>query len=358
MDAYRAQLSRMFSSAGMLTRPIFSAAQRSAHKRVALAEGEDPRVLRAAQIAIDEGLAVPVLIGRPSVIEARIAKAKLRMKLGKDVTCVNPDDDPRFRQYWQAYHQIMGRRGVGPEAAKASVHRSNTIIAALMVRLGDADGMLCGAHGRFDAHLENIENIIGLQPGATTLATLSALSMDKRTLFIADTYVNETPTSEQLARIALKSAEQVRSFGLPPKVAFISHSNYGSSRRESAQRVREAYEIFRTMAPDVEADGEMHGDAAMLEAIRRDNLMESSLHGEANILVCPNIDAANILFNVLKAVTSGASTMGPMLMGVAAPAHVMTPSSTVRRILSMMALVAAQAGQKAGVTRLKERSAS
>jgi malate dehydrogenase (oxaloacetate-decarboxylating)(NADP+) len=251
----------------------------------------------------------------------------------------------------------MGRRGVGPEAAKASVHRSNTIIAALMVRLGDADGMLCGMHGRFDAHLENIENIIGLQPGATTLATLSGLSMDKRTLFIADTYVNETPTSEQLARIALKSAEQVRAFGLQPKVAFISHSNYGSSRRESALRVREAYEIFRNLAPDVECDGEMHGDAAMLEAIRKDNLMESSLHGEANILVCPNIDAANILFNVLKAISAGATTMGPMLMGAAAPAHVMTPSSTVRRVLSMMALVAAQAGQKAGVTRLRERSA-
>jgi malate dehydrogenase (oxaloacetate-decarboxylating)(NADP+) len=279
------------------------------------------------------------------------------MTLGKDVTCVNPDDDPRFRQYWQAYHQIMGRRGVSPEAAKAAVHRSSTIIAALMVRLGDADGMLCGMQGRFDAHLENIENIIGLQPGANTLATLSALSMDKRTLFIADTYVNETPTSEQLARIALKSAEQVRNFGLPPKVAFVSHSNYGSSHRESALRMREAYELFRTMAPDVECDGEMHGDAALLEAIRRENLMESSLHGEANILVCPNIDAANILFNVLKAVSSGASTMGPILMGVAAPAHVMTPSSTVRRVLAMMALVAAQAGQKAGVTRLKERSA-
>ena len=357
MNAYRAQLTRMFSSAGMLTRPIFSAAERSPHKRVALAEGEDPRVLRAAQVALDEGLAVPLLIGRPSVIEARIAKAKLRMKLGRDVTCINPDDDPRFRQYWQAYHQIMGRRGVGPEAAKAAVHRSNTIIAALMVRMGDADGMLCGTHGRFDAHLENIENIIGLRPGATTLATLSALSMDKRTLFIADTYVNESPSSEQLARIALKSAEQVRHFGLAPKVAFVSHSNYGSSRRESARRVREAYEIFRSMAPDVECDGEMHGDAALLEAIRKDNLMESSLHGEANILVCPNIDAANILFNVLKAVSSGATTMGPMLMGAAAPAHVMTPSSTVRRVLAMMALVAAPAGQKAAVTKLRDRSA-
>jgi len=357
MEAYRAQLTRMFSSTGMLTRPIFSAAQRSEHKRVVMAEGEDLRVLRAAQIAIDDGLAIPILVGRPSVIEARIAKAKLRIKLGKDVTCVNPDDDPRFRQYWQAYHQLMGRRGVGPEAAKAAVYRSNTIIAALMVRLGDADGMLCGMQGRFDAHLENLENVIGLRAGANTLATLNALTLDKRTLFIADTYVNETPTSEQLARIALKAVEQVRHFGLPPKVAFLSHSNYGSSNRESARRVREGYEIFRRMAPDVECDGEMHGDAALLEAIRKENLMESSLHGEANILICPNIDAANILFNVLKAISSGASTMGPMLMGLAAPAHVMTPSSTVRRVLSMMALVAAQAGQKVKVTRLREQRA-
>jgi malate dehydrogenase (oxaloacetate-decarboxylating)(NADP+) len=357
MEAYRAHLTRIFSSTGMLTRPIFSAAQRSENRRVVMAEGEDLRVLRAAQIALDDGLAVPILVGRPSVIEARIAKAKLRMQLGRDVTCVNPDDDPRFRQYWQAYHQIMGRRGVGPDAAKAAVYRSNTIIAALMVRLGDADGMLCGIQGRFDAHLENIENIIGLRQGANTLATLNALSLDKRTLFIADTYVNESPTAEQLARIALKAVEQVRHFGLPPKVAFLSHSNYGSSNRESARRAREGYELFRRMAPDVECDGEMHGDAALLEVIRKENLMESSLHGEANILICPNIDAANILFNVLKAVSSGASTMGPILMGLAAPAHVMTPSSTVRRVLSMMALVAAQAGQKTRVTRLREQRA-
>ena len=345
MDAYRAQLTRMFSTTGMLTRPVFSAAKASTRKRVALAEGEDPRVLRAAQIALDEGLATPILIGRPSVIEARIAKAGLRMRLGKDLTCVNPDDDPRFRTYWQAYHRILGRRGVSPEAAKAAVHRSNTTIAALMVKLGDADGMLCGVHGRFDAHLANIEDVIGLGVGESSLATLNALTTDKRTLFIADTYVNECPTAEQLARIALQSAVEVRRFGLQPKVAFLSHSNYGSSRRESATRVREAYEVFRRLAPDVECDGEMHGDAALLEVIRKENLMDSPLHGEANILICPNIDAANILFNVLKAVSAGASTVGPILMGAAAPAHVLTPSSTVRRVLNMMALVAAQAGQ-------------
>jgi malate dehydrogenase (oxaloacetate-decarboxylating)(NADP+) len=344
MEAYRARLARLFSSTGMLTRPVYGAAQASARKRVAYAEGEDLRVLRAAQIAIDDDIAQPMLIGRPSVIETRIAKAGLRMRLGHDVTCVNPDDDPRFRQYWQAYHQIMGRRGVSPEAAKAAVHRSTTTIAALMVKLGDADGMLCGLHGRFDAHLENIRDVIGLREGETALATLNALAIDKRTLFIADTYVNETPSSELLARIALQSVAEARLFGVEPKVAFLSHSNYGSSRRDSAKRVREAFELFRKLAPQVECDGEMHGDAALSEATRKNNLMDSSLSGEANVLVCPNIDAANILYNVLKAVSGEGVTVGPILMGVAQPAHVLTPSSTVRRVLNMTALTAAQAG--------------
>jgi malate dehydrogenase (oxaloacetate-decarboxylating)(NADP+) len=338
----------MFSSGGMLTRPVFGAARASTRKRVAYAEGEDERVLRAAQIALDEELASPILVGRPSVIETRIAKAGLRMKLGQDVTCVNPDDDPRFRKYWQAYHHIMGRRGVSPEAAKAAVHRSNTIIASLMVKLGDADGMLCGLQGRFDAHLENIRDVIGLRDAESALATLNGLMIEKRTLFIADTYVNESPSAELLARIACQSAVEVRHFGLTPKVAFVSHSNYGSSRRESAKRAREAYEIFTRLAPEVECDGEMHGDAALSEVMRKGNLMDSRLTGEANILICPNIDAANILFNVLKAVGGEGTTVGPILMGVAQPAHVLTPASTVRRVLNMTALAAAQAGMTAG----------
>jgi malate dehydrogenase (oxaloacetate-decarboxylating)(NADP+) len=351
MEAYRAQLTRLFSSAGMLTRSVFGAAKASARRRIAYAEGEDPRALRAAQIAIDDGLAEPVLIGRPAVMQARIDKAGLRLKIGENVAFVNPDDDPRFRQYWQAYHHIMGRRGVSPEAAKAAVHRSTTTIAALMVHLGDADGMLCGLHGRFDAHLENIRDVIGLRAGETALATLNGMMMDKRTLFIADTYVNELPSSDLLARIALQAVGEVRLFGMVPKVAFLSHSNYGSSRRESAKRVREAFEIFRMLAPEVECDGEMHGDAALSEVIRKGNLMESPLSGEANILVCPNIDAANILFNVLKACGGEGTTVGPILMGVARPAHVLTPSSTVRRVLNMTALAAAQAGHLAGSVR-------
>ena len=351
LEAYRAQLARQFSSGGMLTRPVFGAARASARKRIAFAEGEDERALRAAQVALEEDLAEPILVGRPAVIEARIRKAGLRLQLGKDVTVVNPDDDPRFRHYWQTYHRIMGRRGVSPEAAKAAVHRSTTTIASLLVHLGDADGMLCGLYGRYDAHLEHIRDVIGLREGENTLAALSGLTIDKRTLFIADTYVNEVPSSEQLARIARQSVREVRLFGLTPKVAFISHSNYGSSRRESAKRMREAYDLFAKQNPDVECDGEMHGDAALSEVVRHGMLMDSRLTGEANILICPNIDAANILFNVLKAVDGEGTTVGPILMGVAKPAHVLTPSSTFRRVLNMTAIAAAQAGLPAVVKR-------
>jgi malate dehydrogenase (oxaloacetate-decarboxylating)(NADP+) len=335
----------------MLTRPVFGAARASTRKRIAYAEGEDERVLRAAQVALDEDIAAPILVGRPAVIEARIRKAGLRLQLGKDVAVVNPDEDPRFKQYWQTYHRIMGRRGVSPEAAKAAVHRSTTTIAALMVHLGDADGMLCGLHGRYDGHLEHLRDIIGLREGEPVLAALSGLTIDKRTLFITDTYVNEVPTAEQLARIARQAVREVRLFGLVPKVAFISHSNYGSSRRESAKRMREAYDLFAKQNPDVECDGEMHGDAALSEITRRGLLMDSRLTGEANILVCPNIDAANILFNVLKTVSGEGVTVGPILTGVARPAHVLTPSSTYHRVLNMTALTAAQAGLSAVVRR-------
>jgi malate dehydrogenase (oxaloacetate-decarboxylating)(NADP+) len=292
-------------------------------------------------------VAQPILIGRPAVLEARIAKAGLRLKLGVDVEVVNPDEDSRFRQYWTAYHKIMGRRGVSPEAAKFVVNRSPTTIAALMVKLGDADAMLCGLQGRFDAHLANIEDLLGLREGERSLATLNALMMHQRTLFIADTYVNDMPSAELLACIALQAAREVRLFGLTPKIAFLSHSNYGSSRRDSATRMRHAYELFSKLAPDVECDGEMHGDAALSEAMRKQNLMDSRLTGEANILICPNLDAANILYNTLKVIGGDGVTVGPILMGCGAPAHVLTPSSTVRRVLNMTALAAAQASQLA-----------
>ncbi len=345
MEAYRQSLDRFVYQTGMVMRPVFHAARTAdpRRKRVAYAEGEDERVLRAAQVALDEHLATPILIGRPAVIEARIKKAGLRIKLGRDVENVNPEDDPRFRQYWETYHQLMARNGVSPEAAKAMVRRSTTTIGALMVRLGDADALLCGTLGRFDAHLEHIRDIIGIQPGEPCLATLNAIMLDNRSLFVTDTYVNEDPSAELLAEIAKMAAEEVRNFGLPPKVAFLSHSSFGSSKRASALKMRRARDLFREMAPGIECDGEMHGDAALSEGVRAASVMESTLSGEANLLVCPNLDAANILFNVLKMTAGHGVTVGPILLGSAAPAHVLTPSATVRRLVNMTAVAVAEA---------------
>ena len=349
MDAYRQQLSRFVYQTGMFMRPVFAAAKAvpPAAKRVAFAEGEDERVLRAAQVAVDDGLAHPILIGRPAVIEARILKAGLRIRLGTDVECVNPEDDARFRQYWETYHRLMGRRGVSIDAAKAAVRRSNTTIGALMLKLGDADALLCGLVGRFDTHLDHIREVIGVKKGASGLATLNALMLENRTLFIADTFVNEDPDAAQLASIAAMAVDEVRRFGLPPKVAFLSHSMYGSSNRKSAVKMRLAHELFCQMAPDVECDGELHGDAALSEDMRHAALMDTKLQGEANILICPNLDAANILFNVLKVTGGQGVTVGPILLGAAASAHVLTPSATVRRVVNMTALAVANAAQVA-----------
>ncbi len=350
MDAYREQLSRFVYQTGMFMRPVFSAAKAvlKANKRVAYAEGEDERVLRAAQMAVDDGLAHPILIGRPAVIEARLIKAGLRLRLGVDAECCNPEDDPRFRQYWETYHQLMGRRGVSVEAAKAAVRRSNTTIGALMLRLGDADAMLCGLVGRFDTHLEHVKDIIGLKKGASGLATLNALMLESRTLFIADTFVNEDPDAAQLASIAVIAADEVKRFGLPPKVAFLSHSMYGSSKRKSAIKMRTAHELFCQLAPDVESEGELQGDAALSENVRQAALMDSKLQGEANLLICPNLDAANILFNVLKMTGGHGVTVGPILLGAAGSVHVLTPAATVRRIVNMTALAVANAGHSRG----------
>ncbi|MFT3779466.1 MAG: NADP-dependent malic enzyme [Ottowia sp.] len=345
MAAYRTSLERFVYQTGMVMRPVYAAAKAVAPggKRVAYAEGEDERVLRAAQIAVDDGMAEPILIGRPAVIEQRIQKAGLRIRLGQDVQCVNPDDDPRFRQYWEAYHGLMARDGVSAEVAKVAVRRSNTLIASLMVRLGDADAMLCGTLGRFDQHLEHIRDVIGVQPGAPGFAALNAIMLPERTLFITDTYVHDDPSAELLAAIAHMAAVEVGNFGIPPKVAFVSHSNFGSSRRPSALKMRRARELFRALAPDIECDGEMHGDNALSAALRAQAVPDSTLNGEANLLVCPGLDAANILFNVLKITVGHGVTIGPMLLGAAAPAHVLTPSATVRRLVNMTALAVAEA---------------
>ncbi|MCK9517344.1 MAG: phosphate acyltransferase, partial [Ottowia sp.] len=340
-DAYHDDLMHFVYQTGMVMQPVLNAARTAdaAHKRIAYAEGEDERILHAAQIALDDAIATPILIGRPAVIEQRIERAGLRMRLGVDVENVNPEDDPRFRQYWQAYHDLMAREGVSVEAAKAAVRRSGTTIAALMVHLGDADAMICGLVGKFDNHLEKVREIIGVAPGAPDLAGLNALMLHNRTLFITDSYVHDNPSAELLAAIARMAASEVYNFGIPPKVAFLSHSNFGSSRRPSALKMRHARDLFRALAPDVECDGEMHGDSALSAALRTRAMGDAStLSGEANLLVCPNLDAANILFNVLKMTAGSGITIGPMLLGAAAPAHVLTPSSTVRRVVNMTAV--------------------
>ena len=349
MEAYKETLSRFVYQTGMLMRPVINAAKTlpDAQKRVAYADGEDERALRAAQMAIDDKIAHPILIGRPAVIAARIEKAGLRMRLGQDVEVCNPEDDPRFRQYWEHYHQLMKRNGATPEVAKAAVRRSNTIIAALMVKLGDADAMICGLVGTYETHLERIHNILGHAPGATNYAALNALMTDRNgTLFIADTYVNEDPTAQQLADIAWMSVQEVQRFGIPPKVAFLSHSSYGSSKRASARKMREARDLFVAAHPEIECDGELHGDAALEPKIRNTYMADSTLTDSANLLICPNIDAANILYNVLKTTTSGGVTVGPILMGAAATAYILTPAATVRRVLNMTALAVASAAAR------------
>jgi malate dehydrogenase (oxaloacetate-decarboxylating)(NADP+) len=348
LEAYRHSLGRYVYQTGMLMRPVFSAAK-ARPARVIYAEGEDERVLRAVQVVLDEGLARPTLIGRPAVIGMRIERAGLRLKPGVDFDLVDPEDDPRYRACWEGYHRLMGRDGVSPEAAKAALRRSNTLIGTMLLKRGDADALLCGLVGRFDAHFEHVKTVIGARPGSGVMATLNALMLEQHTLFIADTFVNEAPSAEELAEIARMAAEEVQRFGLPPKVAFLSHSMYGSSSRASARRMRAARDLFVQRAPHIDCDGEMHGDAALSETIRRAVLPESTLSGEANLLVLPNIDAANILFNVLKVTAGHNVTVGPILLGAAAPVHILTPSATMRRVVNMTALAVAEvaAGQGA-----------
>ena len=344
MDAYRQQLQSFVTQTGILMRPIFNAAKAvpNSLKRVAYADGEDERALRAAQMAIDEKIAQPILIGRPAVIAARIEKAGLRMRLGVDVENVNPEEDARFRQYWEHYHQLMKRNGVSPAVAKATVRRSNTVIGSLMVALKDADALICGLAGSYMTHLERIDSILGRRADASNYAAVNALMTPRGPLFITDTYVNEDPSAEQLAEIAAMAAAEIQRFGIVPKVAFLSHSTYGSSKRASARKMRLARDLFVAQHPDIECDGELHGDAALEPEIRNVYMEDSTLTGSANLLVCPNLDAANILYNVLKTTTSGGVTVGPILMGTAGSAHILTPAATVRRVFNMTALAAAQ----------------
>ncbi|HJW25363.1 MAG TPA: NADP-dependent malic enzyme [Rhodocyclaceae bacterium] len=337
--AYRAKLSEFVYHTGIGMRAIFSAARQAEGKRIIYAEGEDERVLRAAQIVIEEKMARPILVGRPAVIERRLAQAKLRIKAGVDFDIVNPDLDERYRECWTTYHKLMVRRGVTPEIAKLSMRRNTTLIGAMLVRLGYADGLVCGVSGQYGEHLEVVSDVIGKRAGVNTLAAMNYLMLPGRSLFLCDTHVNECPTAEQVAEMTLMAAEQVKRFGVQPKVALLSHSNFGSGTSASAVKMSQAAAMLPAMSGgELEVDGEMHGDSALSEEIRAKAHPESPLKGEANLLVMPNIDAANIAYNLLKMTGGEGVTIGPILLGAARPVHVLTSTATVRRLVNMTAL--------------------
>jgi malate dehydrogenase (oxaloacetate-decarboxylating)(NADP+) len=341
LAAYRDRLNEFVYHSGLVMRPVFTRAKRDP-QRLVYAEGEEERVLRAVQVVCDEGLAKPILIGRPEVIDQRIARLGLRIRAGKDFELVNPDSDPRYREYWTLYHRLTERKGVSVEYAKTEVRRRTTLIAALLVRQGEADAMICGTYGQHHKHLDYIENVIGLKAGANNFAAMNMLLHAKGTVFICDTYVNADPTAEQLAEITILAAEEVSRFGITPKVALLSHSSFGTSNSVSAMKMRKTLCLLEKLAPKLEVEGEMHGDAAMSEEIRARIFPNSRLRGAANLLVMPTLDAANIAFNLIKVLGEGI-TVGPILLGCARPCHILTPTATVRRIINMSALAVVDA---------------
>ncbi len=344
-DAYRDRLSQFIWHSGLIMKPVFDQAKRLPRK-VVYAEGEEERVLRAVQIVVDEGLARPLLIGRPEVIAARIGKFGLRLAAGKDFELVNINSDPRYKPAWQLYYQLMGRNGISPEDAKEAVLRKPSLIGALLLQMGECDAMLCGTVGKYHAHLRHVADVVGQRSDAPVFAAMNGLLLPNRTLFICDTYVNRNPSAEQLVEIARLAADAVRRFGLVPKVALLSHSNFGSDDSESARKMREARRLLAAREPELEMDGEMHGDAALSEAIRGRVHPDSTLKGEANLLIMPNLDAANISFNLLKITGGEGLTVGPILLGARKPVLIATPSATVRRLVNLTALAAVSAGSR------------
>jgi malate dehydrogenase (oxaloacetate-decarboxylating)(NADP+) len=347
LQAYRESLSRFVYHSGVIMQPLFTAAKKQP-RRVVYAEGEDERVLRATQIVVDEGLARPTLIGRPQVIESRLERLGLRVRAGKEFELINPESDPRYREYWTTYQQLSERRGVTPDYARVEMRRHNTLIGAMLIYKGEADGMLCGTFGMHAEHLRYIDQVIGLRAGVRRYAAMNALMLATGNVFICDTYVAEEPDAEHIAEMTLLAAEEVRRFGITPKVALLSASNFGSAQTASARKMQRALELVRGLAPELEIDGEMHGDAALSEEIRLRVFPRTRLRGEANLLVMPNLDAANIAFNLLKTAAGGGVTVGPMLLGTARPVHILTPSASVRRIVNMTALVVADVNAPRG----------
>ncbi len=343
MAAYREKLQSFVYASGTTMKPIFAVAKKSVKRRVAYAEGEDRRVLSAVQVVVDEGLARPVLVGRAPIILARIQKMGLRLEEGRDFEIVNIDDDHRYRDYWQTYHQLMERRGVTEQFAKIEMRRRLTLIGSMLLYKGEVDGMICGTWGSTAQHLGHIDQIIGKRAGVNVYACMNGLVLPNRQVFLVDTHINYDPSAKELAEITVMAAEELLRFGIQPKAALLSHSNFGSSNQPSALKMRDTLALLRQNAAWLEVDGEMHGDAA-LDAVCRNELMpRSTLKGEANLLVLPNIDAANISYNLLKSAAGGGIAIGPVLLGAAQPVHILTPSATVRRVVNMTALTVADA---------------
>ncbi len=343
MEAYRERLQAFVYASGTTMKPIFMAAKKAAKKRVAYAEGEEERILRAAQIVVDEGLARPTLIGRPAIIAQRVEKFGLRLKEGQDYDVVNVEHDERYRDFWQTYHRMTERKGVTAPIAKIEMRRRLTLIGAMMLHKGYVDGLICGTWGTNSMHLQYIDQVIGKRPGVNTYACMNGLILPDRQIFVVDTHVNYDPTAEQLAEITIMAAEEMMRFGLQPKAALLSHSNFGSSSQPSALKMRHTLDLLRAQAPWLEVDGEMHGDVALDAAARAVLMPNSTLSGSANLLVMPNLDAANIAYNLLKTAAGGNIAIGPVLLGEAKPVNILTASTTVRRIVNMTALTVADA---------------
>ncbi|MDX6916339.1 NADP-dependent oxaloacetate-decarboxylating malate dehydrogenase [Pectobacterium carotovorum] len=341
-DAYVEKLTQFVYKTNLFMKPIFAQA-RQQPKRVVFAEGEDARVLHATQELVTLGLAFPILIGRPSVIEMRLQKLGLQLTIGKDFEVVNNESDPRFKAYWSEYFELMKRRGVSQEKAQRAVIGNPTLIGAIMVHRGEADALICGTIGTYEEHFDVVEKVFGYREGVQAAGAMNALMLPSGNTFIADTYVNADPTPEQLAEITLMAAESVRRFGIEPKVALLSHSSFGTSDSPTAQKMRATLALVNKLAPELEIDGEMHGDAALVEAIRREQMPDSPLKGSANILIMPNMESARISYNLLRVSSSEGVTVGPVLMGISKPVHILTPIASVRRIVNMVALAVVEA---------------
>ncbi|ACX86807.1 NADP-dependent oxaloacetate-decarboxylating malate dehydrogenase [Pectobacterium parmentieri] len=341
-DAYIEKLTQFVYKTNLFMKPIFAQA-RQQPKRVVFAEGEDARVLHATQELVTLGLAFPILIGRPSVIEMRLQKLGLQLTIGKDFEVVNNESDPRFKEYWSEYFELMKRRGVSQEKAQRAVIGNPTLIGSIMVHRGEADALICGTIGTYEEHFDVVEKVFGYREGVHVAGAMNALMLPSGNTFIADTYVNADPTPEQLAEITLLAAESVRRFGIEPKVALLSHSSFGTSDSPTAQKMRATLALVNKLAPELQIDGEMHGDAALVEAIRREQMPDSPLKGSANILVMPNMESARISYNLLRVSSSEGVTVGPVLMGISKPVHILTPIASVRRIVNMVALAVVEA---------------